>query len=64
MRFIEVIDQQDQQLLESLGFVQLHTVDNGHDMKKYIFLVSSEIGQDQIKQLGLKQYCFTSTLTF
>lgn len=64
MKFIEVINKQDRDLLKELGFVQLNTFDNGYDMKKYIFLVSSEVEQDKLCNIGLTHYCITNHLTF
>lgn len=64
MKFVEVVNTYDRDLLKECGYVQLKTFNNGVDIEKYVFVIPSEVELKNLCNIGLTQYCITNTLTF
>lgn len=63
--FIIVTDENDAQLLSSLGFNRVRTFLNGYDHKHWVFLRNEEISSSELLEIGLQGvHLITDSLAF
>ena len=63
--FIIVTDENDAQLLLSLGYNQVRTFLNGYDCKHWVFLRKEETNSSELLEIGLQGvYLITDSLAF
>ena len=63
--FIIVTDENDSQLLISLGFDQVRTFNNGYDSNHWVFLRNEETSFGELLEIGLQGvYTIADSLAF